>query len=100
MAQEDPELQRKLELQELRDGGAESGGEPDDPDSGSTPFDSPWFIPVLLWGFTLWFGYDAWIVPMEEWLAFNRYGFFVVLALSIFFTYRALKESRQGSGGE
>jgi hypothetical protein len=31
-----------------------------------TPFDNPFFLPAMLWLFTAWFGWDAWIVPMEE----------------------------------
>ena len=60
-----------------------------------TPFDNPFFLPVMLWLFTAWFGWDAWIVPMEEHLAFNRYGFFVVLALALWFTRRGLLEHRE-----
>ncbi|MGI9592215.1 MAG: hypothetical protein ACR2P8_12660 [Myxococcota bacterium] len=65
-----------------------------------TPFDNPFFLPVMLWLFTAWFGWDAWIVPMEEHLAFNRYGFFVVLALALWFTWRAIKEKRAESESE
>ena len=60
-----------------------------------TPFDNPFFLPVMLWLFTAWFGWDAWIVPMEEHLAFNRYGFFVVLVLALWFTRRGLREHRE-----
>ena len=60
-----------------------------------TPFDNPFFLPIMLWVFVAWFGYDAWIVPMEEHLAFNRYGFFVVLALALWFTWKAVKERRE-----
>ncbi len=68
-----------------------------------TPFDNPFFLPVMLWLFTAWFGWDAWIEPMEEHLAFNRYGFFVVLALALWFTWKAVREKREeaerGSSG-
>ena len=60
-----------------------------------TPFDNPFFLPVMLWLFTAWFGWDAWIVPMEEHLAFNRYGFFVVLVLALWFTRKGLQEHRE-----
>ena len=67
-----------------------------------TPFDNPFFLPVMLWLCTAWFGWDAWIEPMEDHLAFNRYGFFVVLALALWFTWRLVKERREeaekGSG--
>ena len=73
--------------------------QPNDEDPGpvKTPFDNPWFLPVMLWLFTAWFGWDAWIVPMEEHLAFNRYGFFVVLALALWFSWKAVKEQREES---
>jgi hypothetical protein len=48
-----------------------------------TPFDNPFFLPVLLWLFTAWFFWDAWIEPLEEWLRFNRYGFGFLLGLAI-----------------
>ncbi len=32
---------------------------------------------------------------MEEHLAFNRYGFFVVLVLALWFTRRGLREHRE-----
>jgi hypothetical protein len=60
-----------------------------------TPFDNPWFLPVMFWLFTAWFGWDAWIVPMEEHLAFNRYGFFIVLVLALWFTRKGLHEHRE-----
>lgn len=68
-------------------------GEDDGPPS--TPFDNPLFLPILLWLFTAWFCWDAWIEPMEEHLAFNRYGFFVVLVLALYFTWRAIQEKRE-----
>jgi hypothetical protein len=60
-----------------------------------TPFDNPFFLPAMLWLFTAWFGWDAWIVPMEEHLAFNRYGFFIVLVLALWFTRKGLHEHRE-----
>lgn len=71
---------------------------PDAPDGEQpprTPFDNPFFLPVMLWIFTLWFGWDAWIVPMEEHLAFNRYSFPIVLVLAIWTSIRAVRERRQ-----
>lgn len=65
-----------------------------------TPFDNPFFLPVMLWLFTAWFAWDAWIVPMEEHLEFNRYGFFVVLALAIWFTRKGLQEHREDKARE
>ena len=65
----------------------------------STPFDSPWFVPVLLWIFAAWFGYD--IVTdakaYREWPWFNRGGLFVTSVAAIWFTRRALQERRDGA---
>jgi hypothetical protein len=59
-----------------------------------TPFDNPFFLPVLLWVFAVWFGYDGWFNPEMEWIRFNRYGFAVVVTLALWFTWRAVKERR------
>ena len=32
----------------------------DEDDEVSSPFDHPFFLPVLLFAFALWFGYDGW----------------------------------------
>jgi hypothetical protein len=64
-----------------------------------TPFDNPFFLPVLLWIFAVWFGYDAFFnvdehmqEPFTLW--FNRIGFPVVLLLAIHFTIKGLRERR------
>jgi len=57
-----------------------------------TPFDNPFFLPVLLWIFTAWFFWDAWIEPLEEWLRFNRYGFGFLFGLSIHSTVQAFRQ--------
>jgi len=64
-----------------------------------TPFDNPFFLPVLLWIFTLWFGYDAFFnadehmqEPVTLW--FNRILFPVVLFLAVHFTIKGLREKR------
>lgn len=57
----------------------------------ATPFDNPFFLPVLLWLFTAWFFWDAWIEPLEEWLRFNRYGFGFLLGLAVHGTVQALR---------
>ena len=71
-----------------------------------TPFDHPMFLPVLLAGFTLWFGYDGFINADPEMLeheTFNRYGFFVLLVLTAFAGrrgYRHLQEDQQKAKNE
>jgi hypothetical protein len=64
----------------------------------STPFDHPFFLPALLIGFTLWFGYDGWLNADfdPQWITFNRWGFFVLLALSAYFTFQTVREMRGG----
>ena len=68
-----------------------------------TPFDNPFFLPVLLWIFAAWFGYDAFFnvdAHMQEpfTLWFNRIGFPVVLLLAVYFTIRGLREKRAEAG--
>jgi hypothetical protein len=62
-----------------------------------TPFDHPFFLPAILLGLTLWFGYDAYVnqdPEMLEHLAFNRYGFRLLLAGTLWFGYRGWAELR------
>ena len=61
----------------------------------STPFDNPFFLPVLLWVFAAWFFYDGWFNPEMEWIQFNRYGFGVSAALASWYTLRGLRERRE-----
>jgi hypothetical protein len=92
MAERDPE-ERVADPPET---GA-SGPAADPPEERApTPFDHPLFLPVLLIGFTLWFGYDGWLNADfdPQWIPFNRYGFFVLLALAAYFTIQAVRELR------
>ena len=61
----------------------------------STPFDNPFFLPVLLWLFAAWFLYDGWFNPEMEWLNFNRGGFAVSGLLALYYTVRGLRERRE-----
>ena len=54
-----------------------------------TPFDHPLFLPAVCIGFTVWFGYDTYIQPMDEHLDFNFYGFKIVLAAATGYGYLA-----------
>jgi hypothetical protein len=61
-----------------------------------TPFDNPFFLPVLLWAFAAWFGYDI-VTDAEayqEYPLFNQGGFALLSALAIYFTWSAIKEKR------
>lgn len=66
----------------------------EDEDVPSTPFDHPFFLPVLLIGFALWFFYDGWFNPDMEWLKFNRYGFAILAVAATYYTVRAVREVR------
>jgi hypothetical protein len=63
-----------------------------------TPFDHPYFLPALLIAFTVWFGYDGWLDKdfNPEYITFNRWGFFILLPLAVYFTIQAVREKRGG----
>jgi len=61
----------------------------------STPFDNPFFLPVLLWLFAAWFLYDGWFNAEMEWIKFNRGGFAVSGLLAAYYTVRGLRERRE-----
>jgi hypothetical protein len=69
------------------------GAEPDE-DEGSSPFDHPAFLPVLLWALAIWFGYDGWLnqdPKMQEHLTFNRVGFGVLVLAGTWYTVQSLR---------
>jgi hypothetical protein len=76
---------------------SDAAGEPSE-ERASTPFDHPFFLPALLIGFTLWFGYDGWLNKDfdPKWIGFNRWGFLVLLVLSTYYTVQAVRETRAG----
>jgi len=62
----------------------------------STPFDNPFFLPVLLWAFAAWFGYDI-VTDAEayqKYPLFNQGGFALLSLLAIYFTWSAIREKR------
>lgn len=63
----------------------------------STPFDNPFFLPVILAGFTVWFAYDGWFNPEMEWIRFNRYGALVAGAAALYTGFRAFRQRWQRS---
>jgi len=69
-----------------------------DEEEASSPFDHPAFLPVLLWGFAAWFGYDGWFNPKIESVMFNRYGFGILVVLAIYFSVQSLRETRAREG--
>ncbi len=80
---------------------SEDAGEPEDPKSGeesapaTTPFDKPFFMPVLLFALALWFGYDGWFNEEMEWIKFNRVVFCGLIILVIYTTYQDIKAVRK-----
>ena len=77
----------------------EEGPQPPPP----TPFDHPLFLPAILGGLALWFGYDGWFNPDIKAVSFNRYGFGVLLLGALWFGYKGLqemREMREREGGE
>jgi hypothetical protein len=65
----------------------------------STPFDNPFFLPVLLWAFAAWFGYDI-VTNAEAYQnnpKFNEYGLVIMGVLALYFTWSAVKEKRAKS---
>lgn len=90
--------QQGVETRAREESAAVSGEEEDD-DEASSPFDHPAFLPVLLWGLAAWFGYDGWInqdPDMLEHVAFNRWGFAILVALGLYFTIQSVREIRAG----
>ncbi len=61
-----------------------------------TPFDNPFFLPVLLWAFAGWFAFDI-VTNAQAYQdnpKFNEYGLLVMGALALYFTWSAVKEKR------
>lgn len=62
----------------------------------ATPFDNPYFLPVVLWGLAGWFGFD--IVTnaqaYQDYPNFNRGGFAVLSVAALYFTRSAIREKR------
>lgn len=86
------------EPEEPREADSVTEGDADsDEEYAPTPFDNPFFLPVLLVGFSLWFIYDGWLNPDMEWIKFNRIGAAIFLPLAIWFTVKAIRERRAAS---
>jgi len=86
------------EPEQSRDVDAVNEGDADsDEEYARTPFDNPFFLPVLLIGFSLWFIYDGWFNPDMEWIKFNRVGAAIFSLLAIWFTRKAIHERRASS---
>ena len=74
----------------------QNNDEEGDDQSASTPFDNPYFLPVLLWAFAAYFGYDI-VTDAEAYQnypLFNQGGFALLSVLAIYFTWSAIREKR------
>ena len=68
----------------------------DEDQAASTPFDNPYFLPVLLWAFAAYFGYDI-VTDAEayqKYPLFNQGGFALLSVLAIYYTWSAIREKR------
>lgn len=75
----------------------ERGGERDGEDERApTPFDNPFFLPILLWAFALWFAWDIATdaEAYRKYPLFNQVGAGVCALGALYFTWSAIKERR------
>jgi hypothetical protein len=61
----------------------------------STPFEKPFFMPVLLFLLALWFGYDGWFNPEIESIMFNRVVFGLLVLLGAWTTWQDVRDRRR-----
>ncbi len=54
----------------------------------TTPFEKPFFMPILLFALAIWFGYDGWFNEEIESIMFNRVIFGLLVALTIYTTWQ------------
>ena len=78
---------------------SEETREPEDPTSDdeptTTPFEKPFFMPVVLFLLALWFGYDGWFNEEIESIMFNRVVFGLLLALTAYTTWQDVQLVRK-----
>ncbi|MAE93411.1 MAG: hypothetical protein CL910_01995 [Deltaproteobacteria bacterium] len=78
------------------------------PEYAPTPFDGPYFVPVLLAGMALWFGYDGFLNPerldpeasLSNYLAFNQWGAALLALASGITGWRAWRREHAGGSEE
>lgn len=80
-------------MAEQPDSPAESNSDDElDEEYAPTPFDNPFFLPVVLLAFCVWFVYDGWFNPDMEYINFNRVGAGITLAFGLYFLLKAFRE--------
>jgi hypothetical protein len=83
-------------MSEDQNGNPRSDDEDDEDRQASTPFDNPFFLPVLLWAFAGWFAFDI-VTNAQAYQdnpKFNEYGLLIMGVLALYFTWSAVKEKR------
>ncbi|MBW2290501.1 MAG: hypothetical protein JRG90_22170 [Deltaproteobacteria bacterium] len=72
----------------MSDTGREPENSEESKDGVTTPFEKPFFMPVLLVLLAAWFGYDGWFNPEIESILFNRVVFGLLVLLAIYTTWQ------------
>jgi len=78
-----------------------AGAPEEDEGPPSTPFDHPFFLPVVAWLFAGWFAFDI-VTGAQAYIDhpnFNRGGLVVTSVLAIWFTWRGIQERRTDREG-
>jgi len=91
----DPGRDPELEAEDLDGGDLDADLDHEEEGPPPTPFDHPLFLPVVLVGLALWFGYDGFInqdPDMLEHLTFNRVGFVALAIGAAWYSYQAYRE--------
>lgn len=76
---------------------AEAAADDEIDDAPRNPFDNPYFLPVLLLGLSVWFGYDGWLNSdehMQQYRLFNQIGFGLLVLGGLWTLVRARRETR------
>ena len=74
---------------------AKPHGEQDEEEFAPTPFDGPYFVPVLLFALAAWFAYDGWFstdASMQEYGWFNQGGAVLWAVLGSWYLYKARRD--------
>ena len=61
----------------------------------TTPFEKPFFMPILLFVLAIWFGYDGWFNEEIESIMFNRVVFGLLVVLTIYTTWQDVRLVRK-----
>lgn len=81
---------------------------PEEPEYAPTPFDGPYFIPILLLGMCVWFAYDGWFNPerldpeasLSKYVAFNQYGAIILGTVGSLLGVRAWRQQQKDDGDD